>query len=570
LQKINLIQGSELWKAHRATMFNASDAPAMMNKSPYKTRDQLIKERATGEVYDVDNATQARFNDGHRFESLARPMAEDIIGEELSPVTGVSGQYSASFDGITFDEAVIFEHKTASNRIGDALSADELPIDLRIQMEHQLLVSGAEKCLFMATAWDKSDELLGETHHWYFPNLELRSKIVDGWKQFEKDVATYQHVEVIDAPEADAIQSLPAVTIQVSGEMTLCNLDVVTPKFDAFLAKAESSKEGVSIQNGDAIAKFSRAAAVDCKLTAKSVVSQMATVSEAVSLLELYAKKFDTMGLAYEKEVDRLKEIEKVAALNAAKSAYAEHVAGLQTEIKGVTLVLPPVDFQLAIKGLKTVESKNNALNTALANGKIAADAIAADIRKKLAWCKENAAGQSALFPDLQTIIYKPYDDFTLLITSRIEKQKADEAARVEAQRVAMQAAADAKAKAEADAILAAERKKAEAEQAAIIAEGVKTQLEAQAAQRAIVGEVEVVERTAVGKVFHAALERKAENDAKETNPSPAPRTGAAKEEVAQEKIEAREMLRTFYERFARISEFSIIIDAIDEYQRSL
>src|ERR1019366_2217586 len=134
--KINLVQGSPEWKAHRATALNASDAPAMMGKSPYKTRDQLIKERATGIIPEVDDATQRRFNNGHIFESLARPLAEEIIGDELSPVTGMNGKFSASFDGCTFDESVIFEHKTLSDRIRAAKSAYELPKDLRIQMEH--------------------------------------------------------------------------------------------------------------------------------------------------------------------------------------------------------------------------------------------------------------------------------------------------------------------------------------------------------------------------------------------------------------------------------------------------
>jgi predicted phage-related endonuclease len=543
MKKITLEAGSLLWLTARS----ASKAATVMGFDKKTSRNELMHIMNTGIGKEFSDWAQKNLLDkGNHTEHGARALAEEIIGDDLiSASFATDDEYmTAAPDGITFDGNIGFEAKTWNEKLAESVRNNDIPDTHWPQLEQQIFVCGLDYVLFMV-----SDGTRDKTVSMEYRAVPGRiESIIAAWHRFDIDRANYVHVEVIDAPEADAIQSLPAVTIQVSGEMTLCNLDAVTPKFDAFLEKAEAGKVNISINNGDAIAKFSRAAAVDCKLTAKSVVSQMATVSEAVTKLELYAKKFDAMGLAYEKEVDRLKEIEKVAALNKAKAEYADHVAGLQEEVKPIVLVLPPVDFQLAIKGLKTVESKNNALNTALANGKIAADAIAADIRKKLAWCKENAAGQSALFPDLQTIIYKPYDDFTLLITSRIEKQKADEAARVEAQRVAMQAAADAKAKAEADAILAAERKKVEAEQAAIIAEGVKAQLEAQAAQ----------------------LERKAENDAKETNPSPAPRTGAAKEEVAPEEIEAREMLRTFYERFAHMSEFSIIIDAIEEYQSSL
>lgn len=471
MKKISFIQGSKEWLEYRATTLNASDAPAMLGISKYKTRAQLLRERTTGIVPEVDAATQIRFNDGHRFEALARPIAEQIIGEELSPVTGRDGEFSASFDGITFDNSVIFEHKTLNDGILKAMGANGntggLDEQYRAQMEQQLMVSCADKCLFMASKFEKSDDvtdyaieldggfeyynLIQEVHGWYLPDHALRARIVAGWAQFEKDLAAYVEPEVIDTPEADPIKALPAVVIQVSGELTNCNLAAVTPKFDMFLAKAEEGKTNISIHNGTAIAQFSRAAAVDCKLTAKAVVSQMATVSDAVATLELYAKKFDAMGLAYEKEVDRLKEIEKTAALNKARAEYAEHVAGLQAEISklrlNIRLIVPDVDFALAIKGLKTVESKNNALRLALANGKIAADAKAHDLRVKIVFM-ENRQDYAFLFPDLQQLVAKPLDDFSLAVTTRIEKHKADEVARLESERVRIQAEEEAKARA--------------------------------------------------------------------------------------------------------------------------
>ena len=71
----DLIQGSPEWLSYRTEHFNASDAPAMMGVSPYKTRTQLLHEMHTGIAADVDEATQRRFDDGHRVEALARPLA---------------------------------------------------------------------------------------------------------------------------------------------------------------------------------------------------------------------------------------------------------------------------------------------------------------------------------------------------------------------------------------------------------------------------------------------------------------------------------------------------------------
>lgn len=99
--QVSLVQGSQEWHEHRAKHFNASDAPAMMGNSKYKTREKLLKEIKTGITDDVDEYTQRRFDDGHRFEAFARSLAEEIIGAELYPVIGVKGKLSASFDGAT-------------------------------------------------------------------------------------------------------------------------------------------------------------------------------------------------------------------------------------------------------------------------------------------------------------------------------------------------------------------------------------------------------------------------------------------------------------------------------------
>lgn len=96
-----LVQGSAEWHEHRRTHFNASDAPAMMGVSAYKTRTQLLHEMATGITPEHDEATLRRFSNGHRFEALARPLAEAIIGDDLYPVVCSEGNLSASFDGVT-------------------------------------------------------------------------------------------------------------------------------------------------------------------------------------------------------------------------------------------------------------------------------------------------------------------------------------------------------------------------------------------------------------------------------------------------------------------------------------
>ena len=89
MKAVNLIQGGMEWHAHRSQHWNASDAPAMLGISPYKSRTALLDERKTGINQDIDAGTQRRFDDGHRFEALARKLAEQIIGEDNDSVTNL-------------------------------------------------------------------------------------------------------------------------------------------------------------------------------------------------------------------------------------------------------------------------------------------------------------------------------------------------------------------------------------------------------------------------------------------------------------------------------------------------
>jgi len=171
-----------------------------------------------------------------------------------------------------------------------------------------------------------------------------------------------------------------------------------------------------------------------------------------------YADIARTTRLMLEKMVKARKDSIRIEIVTKANAAYAAHIAALEAELRPIRLVAQKIDAAGAIKGKRTIASLNDAVDTVLRNGKIEADALAADIRSKLAWYKESSADFYFLFNDLQSIIYKPDEDFRLLITSRIDQHKAAEAAKLEAERAAIQEAADRKAKAEADAIIAAER----------------------------------------------------------------------------------------------------------------
>ena len=66
MKTIDIEQGSKEWHDFRAKHFTASDAPAMLGVSPYKTRIELLKEKKYGITQEIDAATIGRAAEYHQ------------------------------------------------------------------------------------------------------------------------------------------------------------------------------------------------------------------------------------------------------------------------------------------------------------------------------------------------------------------------------------------------------------------------------------------------------------------------------------------------------------------------
>ena len=474
----DLIQGSPEWLAYRATHFNASDAPAMMGVSPYKTRAALLRELHTGVAGDVDVATQKRFDNGHRAEALARPLAEKIIGEDLYPVTGSLGRLSASFDGLTMAETEGFEHKALNDALkacfaamagvdwnSDAQPGSTLPIYHRVQMEQQLHISGAERILFMASEWTAEGVLVEERHCWYYPDAELRAQILRGWDQFAADLASYVLPEAAaPAPVGKAPDLLPALRIEVTGAVTASNLaEFKATALGAIRSVNRTLKTDQDFADADKAVKWCADVESRLKAAKEHALSQTADIEALFRALDEIGAEAKTVRLDLDKLVTRRKTEVKEEAVSKARRALDEHVAGLNAEIAPMRVTLAPVDFAGAIKGLRSIASMQDALDTALAGGKIAADTAARVVRGNVATFQAEAAGFEFLFADLGALAHKAADDFKAVVSSRIATHKANEerkarekaeaeARAAEATRVAQEAAARTAAEASAKA----------------------------------------------------------------------------------------------------------------------
>lgn len=455
---LNLIQGSPEWHEHRAKHFNASDAPAMLGESKYKTRSQLLRERQTGIIQDVDSATQRIFDNGHKYEALARPIAEGIIGDDLYPLTGINGHLSASFDGITMLEDVIFEHKTLNNDLKQVTSIEELPLMYRIQMEQQLYVSGADKCLFMASSWTDSGELLEEIHFWYESDMDLRQRILSGWDQFEKDLEIYEPDIIQEMPIAEATDSLPTLSIRVNGELAIVsNLSLFGAQLRQFVGgitkDPQNDQDFANLESACKKLKESEDALEKAENYALAQIEDVNAMRQAVSELKELARN---TRLASEKLVKSQKEVIKLNIVNNAKEKLRAHVVALQT-LLSVTLNIVEPNFGEAMKNKRTISSLHDAVDTVLANAKSEATILANELRDKHIWYIENSNGFNFLFNDLQSLIYKQREDFELVVNTRIkghqdaERIKAElaEKERIEREERIAKEAADERAKIE-------------------------------------------------------------------------------------------------------------------------
>lgn len=426
MQTHNLTQGSQEWHAYRASHFNASDAPAMMGASPYGKRSDLLKQMATGLAEEVDAGKQALFDNGHRFEKLARQLAEEIVGEDLYPVTGSLDRLSASFDGITMDGETVWEHKTLNKDIRAAESAGHLGLHLRIQMEQQLLVAGAKRCLFLATKWDNNDQLVEKKILWYESDAKLRADIEAGWAQFAADLVEYAPRALPPKAVAETIMQLPALAIQIRGEVTVSNLPAFQAHADRFIASIKTDLvTDEDFANAEATIKFCDDAEKSLEQAKAAAIAQTADIDELMRTVDHIKAQLREKRLVLTSTVKDKKELLKASILNKAKSDFADYVAALEVEIAPLRLVFQARDFAGAMKNKRTLKTLHDAIDTEMAASKIAIDALAKAWRDRLTWYRTAAAGHEFLFADLQVVIQKPDDDFKLLVNSRIDTHKA-------------------------------------------------------------------------------------------------------------------------------------------------
>ena len=475
------LQGSEAWHAHRATARNASDAAVIMGCHPTRTRDEWLHERHTGMAKEHSQFVQEKvFAPGHAIEAAMRPVAEGIIGEDLGSVVGsetVEGiVLSASFDGLTMMGDAAWECKTLNSQLVAVMPhagidgvtynfADRILVHYQIQMQQQCMVSGCARILFTA-----SDGKGDNRHCWYYPNAELGKAIIAAWKQADIDAAAYvPPAATAPAPTGRAPETLPALFISVKGEVTDSNL--ANFKEVALTAIRSVNRELSTDQDfADAEKAVKWCSDIEERVAGakQNALSQTASIDALFKTMDDISAEARQVRLDLDKLIKARKLSLKSELLVEVQNQLIEHRRGLNARIGRDYLPQMPVDFAAAIHGKKNFDSMRSALNAALANAKIEANAVADRISANMATLTELASAHKFLFGDASTIVLKANDDLTALVKTRIADHKdwelAEEKAKEETMRLRIQAEEQAKAEAAARAKVLAEQEAERAE----------------------------------------------------------------------------------------------------------
>uniref|UniRef100_UPI0035C6A2D0 YqaJ viral recombinase family protein n=3 Tax=Bacteria TaxID=2 RepID=UPI0035C6A2D0 len=468
----NIEQGTDAWLKLREEHLTASDASAMMGASKYKSRTQLMKEKKFGVKEKITPAKQALFDKGHAAEDAARDLLEVDMLESFAPVVGgieIDGlKLLASLDGLSEDQQMVFEHKLWNETLAENVRNNVLEDTHYWQLEHQLLVSGAENALFMT-----SDGTADKREYMHYISIpERREQLIAGWKQFNKDLESFEmeaKKEVVVAEKT----SLPAISYSVTGTEISTNIGVCLEQIKT-MASEEMSKVLETDQDfadKDQLNKDVKKARAGLKDMIAKVRGEFVSYSQFEEIAQEMDGVLQQMQSHGEKQVKQAKEAKKQAIWTEADNNLRQHIAECDAKLKpmllaGIMGAFTP-NWAGAMKNKRTIESLENAVSEELAKWKVEINQVMDRVVPNLQYLRDHAADYKFLFSDAQQLVNQDAEPFQAIIKSRIADHKQAEEERLEAERQRIQKEEEAKAQREAEAKAEAERERIRKEERA-------------------------------------------------------------------------------------------------------
>jgi putative phage-type endonuclease len=429
---IKVQPGSPEWHAFRACHRQASVAAAVMGEHKYMSRQEALRQYASGVAKEVDENTQRLFDKGHEAEAKARQIAELQLGEPLFPTVGESSQdarYGASFDGMNMLGTVIWEHKLANQKLVDQVLTGELEPHYYWQLEHQLYVSGADEAIFACSNGTEESYVSMV----YRPVDGRLSRLLAAWDQFENDAEDYQQVIPADIPKgAEVSADLPALVIEVRGQVVQANIDDYKTQALAWIETINTDLvTDQDFADAESMVKFCDKAEKELKAAKTAALKQMADVNTLFAALDAVIEAMSKKRLKLDKDVKSQKQSRKDAIITKAKQDLAAHYAELNKALGGNFMQVQMADFAGAMHGKKSLQTAADAVADCLANAKTAASVRMQEVQINVQLIQKQ--DNPHLFPDLADLANRPYSDLVQIIETRnmrhqLEQEKAEQA----------------------------------------------------------------------------------------------------------------------------------------------
>lgn len=191
-----LVQGTPEWLKWREDGIGGSEAGTIMGVNPYCDVYELWQRKLHLLPEIESNDAMKR---GHELEPIAREIFELETGLKMKPMCYVHDEYSfirASLDGISIDENIILEIKCPGLKNHAEAIAGKIKPYYYAQMQHQLLVTGAELCYYFSYT-----DLL-EVDAWTSPPIEVRRDEPFIERLIERESKFWNHVVTETPPDA--------------------------------------------------------------------------------------------------------------------------------------------------------------------------------------------------------------------------------------------------------------------------------------------------------------------------------------------------------------------------------
>lgn len=421
-----LVQGTPAWDEFRLTHFGASEIAAVLGLSKKTTRTELLRAKKTGIAKEFSAWLRDNVLDrGHEIEALARPLAVEFAGVDgFYPVTVSIGRISASSDGLDMLDETAWECKSLNAQNGPIVRAGQVPEEHMPQCQQVLMGTGADRLLFTVSDGTRENTF----HTWVEPDTAWFDRIRAAWAQFAIDLESHVPVEPTIAPVGRAPEALPALHIVLKGEVSASNLAEF--KEVALTAIRSVNRD---LQTDQDFANSAKARKWCEDIEARVAAAKDHALSQTVSI-DLLFKTMDEVSAEAREVRLALEKLEKARSLSKkgeivadGVKQLADHIAALNTRIGKPYMPALSVDLGTVIKGMRSFDSMQDAVNTAVANAKIAANGTADRIDANLKHLNAEAGEYLTLFPDVAALVLKEPQDFVAQVQFRVADQRAKE-----------------------------------------------------------------------------------------------------------------------------------------------